>query len=86
MRKRVFVSTDKGGVTLGSTWLADDPTGLAFREIVLLTDPRNRLSAPFGAYKFPEEMSFSTCFSSESSATRRLSRMFSFSSSFIRFA
>ncbi len=39
--------------------------------MILLPNPLNRLPAPFGAYKFPEEMSLSTCFSSERSATIR---------------
>ena len=41
-------------------------------------------AAAAGAYKFPEEMSFKTCFSSDRSATSRFRRAFSFSRSFIR--
>ena len=58
--------------------------GVTFRELVLFPYPFDRLPPPFGAYKFPEEMSFKTCFSSDRSATKRRSRAFSFSSSFIR--
>jgi hypothetical protein len=64
--------------------LADDPAGLAFRELILLPDPLDSLPATFGAYKFPEEMSFNTCFSSDRSATNLFRRAFSFSRSFIR--
>jgi len=63
--------------------LTDDPAGLAFLETVLLPNARHRLLAPFGTYKFPEEMSFRICFSSDRSATSRFSRAFSFSKSFI---
>jgi hypothetical protein len=82
--QRVFVCTDNRCVTLRTTWLADKPAGVTLRELVLLPNPFNRLPTPLGAYKFPEEMSFKTCFSSERSATKRRSRAFSFSSSFIR--
>jgi hypothetical protein len=84
VRQRIFIRTRYDRVALRSTRLADDPAGLALRELVLLTSPRNRLPAPFGAYKFPEEISLSTCFSRDRSATSRFSRAFSFSKSFIR--
>jgi len=82
--QRVFVCTDNRRVTLRTTRLTDEPVGVTFREMVLLPNPFDRLPTPFGAYKFPEEISFKTCFSSDKSATKRRSREFSFSSSFIR--
>ena len=80
----ILIGTGDNRITLRATRLADDPAGLAFRELILLPDPLDSLPAPFGAYKFPEEISFKTCFSSDRSATSRFSRVFSFSSSFIR--
>ena len=85
-RQRILVSSDDGGVSLCPAGLADDPAGLALRETVLLPDAIHRLPAPLGAYKFPEATSLRTCFSSDRSATRRLSRTFSRSRSFIRLA
>ena len=85
-RQRILVSSNDGGVSLGPAVLADDPAGVAFREAVLLPNALDSLPAPFGAYKFPEATSLSTCFSSDRSATRRLRRTFSRSRSFIRFA
>jgi hypothetical protein len=41
---------------------------------------------PLRAEKFPEATSFSTCFSSDNSATNRFNREFSFSRSFSRLA
>ena len=84
MRQRILISTRYDRVTLRATRLTDDPAGLAFREPVLLTSPRNRLPAPFEAYKFPEAISLRTCFSSDRSATSLFSRPFSFSRSFMR--
>ena len=86
LRQRVFVSPHNDRVTLRATRLADEPAGVTFREPILLSNPPDRLPAPFGAYKFPEARSFRTCLSSDNSATRRLSRVFSFSSSFMRLA
>jgi hypothetical protein len=85
-RQRIFISSDDGGVSLRSAVLSDDPAGVAFREAVLLPNALDSLPASLGAYKFPEATSVSTCFSSDRSATRRLRRTFSRSSSFIRFA
>ena len=82
----VFVCTDDRCVTLCPTRLADEPAGVTFRESVLLPNPFDCLPAPFGAYKFPEAISFKTCFSRERSETKRLSRVFSFSRSFSRLA
>ena len=82
--QRVFVCADNRCITLRTTWLADEPAGVTFREPVLLPSPFNRLPSPFGAYKFPEAISFRTCFSRDRSATSRFSRVFSFSGSFIR--
>lgn len=82
----IFVRTNNRCVTLRTEWLTDEPAGVAFRESIPLPNPPDCLPAPFGAYKFPEAISFRTCFSSDSSATRRLSRVFSFSRSFIRLA
>jgi hypothetical protein len=45
------MSTD-GGVSLCPAVLADNPAGMAFGEAILLPDAFNRLTAPFGAYKF----------------------------------
>ena len=85
-RQSIFISSNDAGVSLCSAVLADNPAGLAFGETVLIPDAFYRLPAPLGAYKFPDATSLSTCFSSDRSATRRLSRTFSRSSSFIRFA
>ncbi len=85
-RQRILVRTYNDGISLRSAWLADDPAGMALREIVLLPNAFNRLPAPLGAYKFPDATSLSTCFSSERSATRRFRRTFSRSKSFIRLA
>jgi hypothetical protein len=82
--QRIFIGSRNNGVTLRAPRLADEPAGLALRETILLPNPLDRLPAPFGAYKFPEAISFSTCFSRERSATSRFSRAFSFSRSFIR--
>jgi hypothetical protein len=84
LRQPVFVGSGNDRIALGTTVLADDPAGLAFRELILLPNPLDSLPASLGAYKFPEEISFSTCFSSDRSATSRFSRTFSFSRSFIR--
>ena len=85
-RQSILISSNDGGVSLCPAVLADNPAGMAFGEAILLPDAFNRLTAPFGAYKFPEATSFSTCFSSDRSVTRRLRRTFSRSKSFIRFA
>jgi hypothetical protein len=79
----VFISSNNQVVTLGAPWLANEPAGMTLGELILLPNARNRLPASFGAYKFPEAMSFNTCFSSDRSATSRFSRTFSFSRSFI---
>ena len=49
---------------------------MTLRETVLPPNAFNCLPAPFGAYKFPEATSLSTCFSSDRSATRRFRRTF----------
>jgi hypothetical protein len=85
-RQRTLISPDDRGVSLCSAGLANDPAGLAFRETILLPNALYSLPAPLGAYKFPEATSLRTCFSSDKSATRRLSRTFSRSRPFIRFA
>ena len=82
--QRILVSSGKGRVALRAAGLVDDPAGVAFGEPVLRPDSLDSLPAPFGAYKFPEATSFRICFSSDRSATRRFSRTFSRSSSFIR--
>jgi hypothetical protein len=66
--------------------LVDDPAGVAFGEPIILPDPLDCLSAPFGAYKFPDATSFRICFSSDRSATSRFRRTFTRSRSFIRLA
>jgi hypothetical protein len=85
-RQRILISPDDRGVALGPARLTDDPAGLALRETILPSNALYCLPVPFGAYKFPEATSLSTCFSSDRSATRRLRRTFSRSRSFIRFA
>ena len=80
----VYVGTRKGRVWLRAERRDEERAGLALREMVIVSKKIDRLQAKFGAYKFPEEISFSTCFSSDRSATSRFSRTFSFSSSFIR--
>ena len=84
--ERIFVSTSGGDIALSTPRLADEPAGVTFRELILLLDAPYRLPPPVGPYKFPEAISLSTCFSSDRSATRRFSRAFSRSSSFIRLA
>ena len=84
--QRIFIGSDDSGVSLRSTGLVDDPAGLTFGQTILRPNAFNSLPAPLGAYKFPEATSLRTCFSSDRSATRRLRRTFSRSSSFIRFA
>src|SRR5271169_6360038 len=39
-RQRFFISPDDGGVSLRPAWLADDPAGMAFRELPSSTAPR----------------------------------------------
>ena len=73
-RQRILISTNNGGISLRPAVLAADPTGTALGETVLLPDGFYCLSAPFGAYKFSEAPSLSTCFSSDRSATSRLRR------------
>lgn len=85
-RQCILISPDDRGIALGPARLTDDPAGLALRETILPSNALYCLPAPFGAYKFPEATSLSTCFSSDRSATRRLRRTFSRSRSFIRFA
>ena len=84
--QRILASSDSACVSLRAARLVDDPAGMTFREPVSLADALDRLSAPFGAYKFPEATSFRICFSSERSATSRFRRTFSRSKSFIRLA
>ena len=79
----ILIGQYGGYVALCAPVLADDPTGVTFREAVLLTDAVDCLPAPLGGYKFPEATSASTCFSRERSATSRRSRAFSRSRSFI---
>lgn len=85
-RQGILVSPNRGDITLRSARLADDAAGVTFREAVLLPDAPYRLPASVGRYKFPEAISFRTCFSSDRSATSRFSRAFSRSRSFIRLA
>lgn len=92
-RQRIFFCSDNDGVSLRSAGLVDDPAGVTFGQTILRPNACNSLPAPLRAYKFcwrcpsgPEAISLSTCFSSDRSATRRLRRTFSRSSSFIRFA
>src|ERR1035438_9593122 len=73
-------------VALGPAPLLQQPASMAFRQPVLLPRTLHRATTPLRAYKFPEATSFSTCFSSDSSATNRFSREFSFSRSFSRLA
>jgi hypothetical protein len=80
----IFISPHGHAVTLRAARLTDDPTGLAFREMVLAPSALNSLPAACGAYKFPSAISFKTCFSKDRSATSRFRRPFSFSKSFIR--
>lgn len=85
-RQRIFIRSDDRRVSLRSAWLANDLAGMAFGQTILFPNALDRPPAPFGAYKFPAATSFRICFSSDRSATRRLRRTFSRSSSFIRFA
>jgi len=86
MCQSIFVRSNNDAVALRAAWLADQPAGVALRELVLLSSPDNRLPTPFGAYKFPDAISFRTCFSSERSATKRFRWAFSRSKAFIFFA
>jgi len=72
----VLIGAGDDRIKLRAMRLANDPAGLAFRELMLLPDPLDRLPATFGAYKFPEEISFKTCFSSDRSAISHSSRTF----------
>jgi hypothetical protein len=83
LRQCILVGPHDHTITLCAEWLADQPAGVAFREMILLANMLNGLQTPFGDYKFPDAMSFRTCFSSDRSATRRFRRLFSFSRSFI---
>ena len=47
-RQRIFIRPDDGGVSLRPAWLADDPTGMTFRETVLLPNVLDCLAAPLG--------------------------------------
>ena len=79
--ERILVGTNRGNITLRSPRLADDPAGMAFRELILALDRFDCLPAPVRRYKFPSATSFRICFSRDRSATSRLSRAFSRSSS-----
>jgi hypothetical protein len=70
-------------VALRASVLTDDPAGVTFREAVLLPDAVDRLPASRGSYKFPEATSASTSPARDKSATRRRSRAFARSRSFI---
>lgn len=68
--QRILVGSSNDCVALRATRLANEPAGMALGELILLPNLRS-LPAPFGAYKFPEMMSFNTCFSRDRSATSR---------------
>src|SRR5215212_6298407 len=84
--QRILVGRHRRHVALRAPMLANDPTCVALRETVLLSDAIDRLSASLRGYKFPEATSASTCFSRDRSATKRRRRVFSRSRSFIRLA
>jgi hypothetical protein len=86
MCQSIFVRSNDDAVALRAAWLADEPAGVTLGELVLLSSPDNRQPTPFGAYKFPDAMSFRTCFSRERSATKRFRWAFSRSKAFIFFA
>ena len=79
----VLLTVDKLSVASSNISLANDPAGMT---TIRFPNALDRPPAPFGAYKRPAATSFRICFSSNRSATRRLRRTFSRSSSFIRFA
>ncbi len=82
----IFVQHRIRLVSLCPSPLPQQPAAMPFRQPVLLPRTLYRTTPPLRAYKFPCATSRKTCFSRESSATNRLSREFSFSSSFSRFA
>ena len=60
--------------------------GAPFRQAIHSPRTLHHATSPLRAQKFPRATSRSTCFSSDNSATSRFNRVFSFSSSFSRFA
>ena len=50
--QRILVSRYRGHVALRAPVLADDPTGVALRKVVLLLDRIDCLPAPLRGYKF----------------------------------
>ena len=86
LRQRPFIVAVRRAVPLRAAPLAEQATRLPFGDPVTLLGRRDRLTASVGAQEFPWATSRRICFSSESSATTRFSRVFSFSSSFRRLA
>src|SRR5919106_2208075 len=72
--------------TLGGAMLADDPASPPFRHLEAVLEHHDRVAPARRAQKFPLATSFSASISSSLSATMRLSRVFSFFSSFSRLA
>jgi len=85
-RQRVFVRAIDPFVALCSSPLPQQPAGMSLGYLIRLARMPDRATPPPGAQKFPAATSFKICFSSDSSATSRFSLLFSFSSSFRRFA
>jgi hypothetical protein len=85
-RQRIFIHSLDRQVALRSTPLIHQSASMALGEFMLLPRMLNRTATSFRAWKIPSAISFRTCFSSDSSATTRLSFAFAFSSSFSRFA
>ena len=72
--------------SLGRSRLPQDSTSPTLRNSQPLLDVSHGLAPPYRAQKFPEATSFRIALSNAWSATSLFSRVFSFSSSFRRFA
>ena len=81
-----FIRATNWYLTLSGSVLPQNATSAAFRDIQLSTNTINASTATSGAQKFPFAASVRISLSSVRSETARLSRAFSFSSSFSRFS
>ena len=83
-RKRCFIIRDDWLIALRRPWLAKNLTGMAFTHPVRPPNVPHTATAALGAYQFPSAASFKISLSSVRSATARLRRAFSRSSSLKR--
>ena len=86
LRQRILIDPSHRTVSLRPPPWPQQPAGVPFRQAILPPCPLHRTTSPLRAQKFPGATSCKTCFSSDNSATSRFRRVFSFSSSFSRFA